>query len=221
MISNSLKTGIVGILIAYALGLPIGLLMARYKDGIFDRFSTATVTFMLAIPSIATIYVIRFIGANVFGLPDTFPLLGAGDIRSYVMPAIILGILSTPGIVVWFRRYLVDLQGSDFVRFARAKGLSETEICQDHLFKHAMVPIVNGIPGAIVGTIAGATLTEKIFAFPGMGKMLIDAITSANNTMVIGLVFIFAVLAIFALLVGDILMTVLDPRIKLSSKGGK
>ena len=221
MISNSLKAGIVGILIAYALGLPIGLLMARYKDGIFDRFSTATVTFMLAIPSIATIYVIRFIGANVFGLPDTFPLLGAGDIRSYVMPAIILGILSTPGIVVWFRRYLVDLQGSDFVRFARAKGLSETEICQDHLFKHAMVPIVNGIPGAIVGTIAGATLTEKIFAFPGMGKMLIDAIASANNTMVIGLVFIFAVLAIFALLVGDILMTVLDPRIKLSSKGGK
>ena len=84
-----------------------------------------------------------------------------------------------------------------------------------------MVPIVNGIPGAIVGTIAGATLTEKIFAFPGMGKMLIDAIASANNTMVIGLVFIFAILAIFALLVGDILMTVLDPRIKLSSKGGK
>lgn len=221
MIANSLKAGVVGVILAYVFGLPIGLLMARYKDGLFDRFSTATVTFMLAMPSIATIYVVRFVGSNLFALPDTFPLLGAGDARSYVLPAFILGILNTPGIVVWFRRYLVDLQGSDFVRFARAKGLSETEISRRHLFKHAMVPIVNGIPGAIVGTIAGATLTEKIFAFPGMGKMLIDAIAAANNAMIIGLVFIFAILAIFALLVGDILMTILDPRIKLANKGGK
>ncbi len=84
-----------------------------------------------------------------------------------------------------------------------------------------MVPIVNGIPQAIVATIAGATLTETVFAFPGMGKMLIDAIKAANNSMVVGLVFIFAVLSILALLAGDILMTILDPRIKLSSKGGK
>lgn len=83
------------------------------------------------------------------------------------------------------------------------------------------MPIVNGIPQAIVGTIAGATLTETVFAFPGMGKMLIDSIKAANNSMVVGLVFIFAVLSILALLVGDILMTILDPRIKLSGKGGK
>ena len=221
MISNSLKAGLIGVLLSYIIGLPVGLLMARYKDGIFDRFSTATVTFMLAMPSIASIYVIRFIGSKLFGLPDTFPLLGASDPRSYALPAIILGVLGAPGIAIWFRRYIVDLQGSDFVRFARAKGLSETEISRHHLFKNAMVPIVNGIPGAIVATIAGATLTEKVFAFPGMGKMLIDAIAAANNAMVVGLVFIFAVLAIFALLVGDILMTVLDPRIKLSTKGGK
>lgn len=220
MISNSLKAGLFGVLLSYAIGLPLGLLMARFKDSFLDRFSTATVTFMLALPSIATIYIVRFLGSELFGLPDTFPILGAGDVRSYILPAVILGILGAPGVVVWFRRYLVDLQGSDFVRFARAKGLSESEISRHHLFRHAMVPVINGIPGAIVGTIAGATLTEKIFAFPGMGKMLIDSISAANNAMVVGLVFIFAVLAIFALLVGDILMTVLDPRIKLS-KGGK
>lgn len=221
MIANSLRIGLVGVLLAYAIGLPIGLLMSRYKNGFFDRFSTATVTFMLAMPSIATIYIIRFMGSSLFGLPDTFPLLGAGDVRSYVLPALILGILGAPGVVVWFRRYLVDLQGSDFVRFARAKGLSESHISRHHLFKHAMVPVVNGIPGAIVGTIAGATLTEKVFALPGMGKMLIDAISSANNAMIVGLVFLFAVLSIFALLLGDILMTVLDPRITLATKGGK
>lgn len=220
MIANSFKIGIVGVLLSYLFGLPIGMLMAYYKNGWFDRFSTAATTFMLALPSIALIYIVRFVGSYL-GLPDTFPLLGAGDVRSYVLPALILGILGTPSTVVWFRRYIVDLQGSDFVRFARAKGLSEFEISKNHLFKQAMVPIVNGIPQAIVGTIAGATLTETVFAFPGMGKMLIDSIKAANNSMVVGLVFIFAVLSILALLVGDILMTILDPRIKLSGKGGK
>ncbi|MEK5288369.1 ABC transporter permease [Streptococcus sp. FSL R7-0212] len=220
MIANSFKIGIIGVALSYIIGLPIGMLMAYYKDGIFDRFSTAATTFMLALPSIALIYIVRFLGSKI-GLPDTFPLLGASDPRSYVLPALILGILGTPGTVVWFRRYIVDLQGSDFVRFARAKGLTEAEISKNHLFKQAMVPIVNGIPQAIVATIAGATLTETVFAFPGMGKMLIDAIKAANNSMVVGLVFIFAVLSILALLAGDILMTILDPRIKLSSKGGK
>lgn len=220
MITNSFIIGMTGVLLSYIFGLPIGMLMAYYKDGLFDRFSTGATTFMLALPSIALIYIVRFLG-SIVGLPDTFPLLGAGDPRSYVLPALILGILGTPGNVVWFRRYLVDLQGSDFVRFARAKGLTEAEISKNHLFKQAMVPIVNGIPQAVVATIAGATLTETVFAFPGMGKMLIDAIKAANNTMVVGLVFIFAVLSILALLAGDILMTILDPRIKLSSKGGK
>ncbi|MBA2795595.1 ABC transporter permease [Streptococcus porcinus] len=220
MIANSFIIGMIGVLLSYVFGLPIGMLMAYYKDGIFDRFSTGATTFMLALPSIALIYIVRFLG-SIVGLPDTFPLLGASDPKSYVLPALILGILGTPGNVVWFRRYLVDLQGSDFVRFARAKGLTEAEISKNHLFKQAMVPIVNGIPQAVVATIAGATLTETVFAFPGMGKMLIDAIKAANNTMVVGLVFIFAVLSILALLAGDILMTILDPRIKLSSKGGK
>lgn len=221
MIANSAGIGLVGVILAYVIGLPLGLLMARYKGSLFDSMSSAALTFILAVPNIALIYVIRFFGATI-GLPDTFALLGAADIRSYVMPALILGIISVPGLVVWFRRYLVDLQGSDWMRFARAKGLSEQEIYKGHLFKNAMVPIVHGIPASIVFTIAGATLTESVFAFPGMGKMLIDAIKNANNPMIVGLTFIYTTLAIFSLLLGDIAMTLIDPRIKLSTKkGGK
>ena len=106
------------------------------------------------------------------------------------MPALILGIFSLPYTVIWFRRYLVDIQASDWVRFARAKGLSESEIYKKHLFKNAMVPVVVGIPASIILAIGGATLTETIFAFPGMGKMLIDSIKAANNAMIVGLTFI-------------------------------
>lgn len=220
MITNSVIIGLLGLFVAYLVALPLGLLMARYKGSLFDGMSTATMTFLLAMPSIAVAYVVRFLGGLV-GLPDAFAIYGASDFRSYVLPAVVLGILNIPGLVVWFRRYLVDLQNSDWIRFARAKGLSESEIYRKHLFKNAMVPVVNAIPGAIVSTIAGATLTESIFAFPGMGKMLIDAIRAANNSMVVGLTFIFTILSIFSLLAGDILMTIIDPRIKLSSKGGK
>lgn len=206
---------------SYIVGLPLGLFMARFKNTYFDRFSTATMTFMLALPSIAVIYVVRFLG-GMAGLPDSFPMLGASDPKSYILPALILGILNIPTTVIWFRRYLVDLQASDWVRFARSKGLSESEIYRGHLFKNAMVPIVSGVPASIILAIGGATLTETVFAFPGMGKMLIDSIKSANNSMIVGLTFIFTVLSIVSLLLGDIVMTLVDPRIKLSTKkGGK
>lgn len=220
MIVNSSIIGIIGVIISYGLAIPIGSVLARYKNSTLDSVSTATLTFLLALPTIALVYLVRLLGSFI-GLPDSFPTLGAGDWRSYVLPAVILGLLSTPGLTIWIRRYMIDQQSSDYVRFARAKGLSEKEILQKHIFKNAMVPIVAGIPSAIILVIIGATLTESVFAFPGMGKMLIDSVRAANNTMVVGLTFIFTSLSILANLLGDLLMTVLDPRIKLSSKGGK
>ena len=220
MIASSAIIGLIGVALSYLIAIPLGSYMARLKNTWFDSISTAGLTFMMSLPTIALVYIVRLAGSAV-GLPDSFPILGAGDWRSYVLPAVILGLLSAPWTAVWIRRYMIDLQSQDFVRFARAKGLSEKEISNKHIFKNAMVPLVSSIPASIVGVIAGATLTETVFAFPGMGKMLIDSVKASNNSMVVGLVFIFTCLSIFALLLGDILMTVLDPRIKLTSKGGK
>ena len=220
MIVSSSIVGLIGLALSYLIAVPLGSYMARFKNTLFDSISTGALTFLMSLPTIALVYIIRLIG-SALGLPDSFPILGAGDWRSYVLPAVILGLLSAPWTAVWIRRYMIDLQSQDFVRFARAKGLSEQEISNKHIFKNAMVPLVSSIPGAIIGVITGATLTETIFAFPGMGKMLIDSVKASNNSMVVGLVFIFTCLSIFALLLGDILMTMLDPRIKLTSKGGK
>lgn len=221
MIANSAIIGLVSIVIQYTLAIPLGLLMARYKNTWIDSMSTAGLTFTMAMPTIALLYIVRLIGTKIFGLPDTFPVLGADSPLSYILPAVCLALLGIPGLAIWIRRYLIDQQSSDYVRFARAKGLSEKEISHHHIFKHAMVPLITGVPAQIVAVIAGATLTETVFAFPGMGKMLLDSIKATNNDMVVGLVFIFASLSIFAMLLGDILMTMLDPRIKLTNKGGK
>ena len=220
MLVSSAIIGLIGIAISYMIAVPLGSYMARFKNTWIDSSLTGLLTFLLALPTIALVYIIRLGGSSV-GLPDSFPVLGAGDWRSYVLPAVILGLLGAPSTAIWIRRYMIDLQSQDFVRFARAKGLSEKEISNKHIFKNAMVPLVSGIPGAVIGVIQGATLTETVFAFPGMGKMLIDSVKASNNSMVVGLVFIFTGLSVFALLLGDVLMTILDPRIKLTTKGGK
>ena len=133
----------------------------------------------------------------------------------------ILALLSTPSLMMWLRRYMIDQSNADYVKFARAKGLSEKEIFRHHILRNAIIPIVNGIPSSIILCISGALITESAFAVPGMGKMLPTAINQLNNNMVITLTFIFTALSILAVLIGDLLMVAVDPRISLTAKGGE
>ncbi|WP_412989786.1 ABC transporter permease [Pediococcus siamensis] len=219
MIGTSFKAGLVALLISYVISIPMAILMARYKGQWFDKIGTGIVTVLIAVPSLAFIYAFRYLGSAVFGFPDSFPTKGAEVLASWISPTIILGLLSVSGLIIWFRRYMIDQQSSDYVKFAKAKGLTDGEIYRKHIFKNASIPIVQGLPGSIIGLISGATMTETIFAMPGMGKMLPDAILAHNNPIVIALVFIFTTIAVFSILLGDILMTIVDPRIKLSASG--
>lgn len=218
MISTSYIFGILGIIVSYGIAIPAGIKMAQKKDQWEDKLGIVYINLMIAVPSLAFILFAKTLGKTV-GFPDKFPQYGFGDIRSYILPVIILGLLSTAGLMIWMRRYMVDQANSDYVKFARAKGLTQKEIFNRHILKNAIIPIVNGIPASIVLCISGAVITESVFAIPGMGKMLPDAIKATNNNMIICLTFIFTSLSIFSLLLGDILMTFVDPRIQLSSKG--
>ena len=219
MVSMSMIFGILSLFISYGIGLPAGILMAAKKDKLADKIGMVYINFMIAVPSLAFIYFIKTIG-NTLGFPDKFPTFGAHDIRSYILPVFILGIMSTASLMIWIRRYMIDQSSSDYVKFARAKGLSQSEIFVKHILRNAIIPIVNGIPSSIILTISGAVITETVFAIPGMGKMLPDSITAFNNPMIIALTFIFTSLSIFSLLLGDILVTLVDPRIQLAAKGG-
>lgn len=221
MVNTSYIFGILSLVIAYVLAIPSGIAMARNKDKLTDKIGVVFINLVTAMPSLAVIFLIREIGAKA-GLPDKFPLLGFKDIRSYITPVIILAVINMPSLMTWTRRYMIDQSNADYVKFARSKGLSQKEIFSKHILKNAIIPIVNGLPSSVILCISGALITESAFAIPGMGKMLPDAINKMNNNMVITLTFIFASLAIIAVLIGDILMTLVDPRIQLATKkGGK
>ena len=113
---------------------------------------------------------------------------------------------------------MLDQSSSDYVKFARAKGLSQSEIFKKHILRNAIIPIVHDLPASIILTITGAVLTETVFAIPGTGKLLPDAINEHN--MIIALTILYTSLSIFSVLIGDLLMTVVDPRIKLTDDGG-
>ena len=221
MIGTSFIMGIFAMVLAYAIGLPVGLSMAKHKDGLIDKLGMVYIIFIIAVPSLAYIYVFRYIGTKFLGLPSVFPTYGAGDVRSWILPVISLALPSISSLMLWTRRYVVDQMNSDYVKFAKAKGLNQSEIFRGHIFKNAIIPIAQGIPSSLAGCITGAIITESIYSVGGMGKMLPDATKQYNNVMVIALTFIFSSISVLSVLMGDLVLTWVDPRIQLSEKEGR
>ena len=221
MIGTSFIMGIFALSLSYGIGLPAGLAMAKNKDGLVDKIGMFYIIFIIAVPSLAYIYLFRYLGTRIFNLPSAFPIKGAGDIRSWILPTISLALPSISSLMLWTRRYVVDQTNSDYVKFAKAKGLNQKEIFWNHIFKNAIIPIVHGIPSSLAGTITGAIITEAIYSVGGMGKMLPDSIKQYNNTMVVALTFMFATISVLSVLCGDILLTWVDPRISLTEKEGR
>ena len=221
MIGTSFIMGIFAMVLAYALGLPIGVLMARKKDKLADKLGMVYIIFIIAVPSLAYIYLFRYLGTTLFNLPSVFTTYGPADIRSWILPIISLALPSIASLMLWTRRYVVDQMNSDYVKFAKAKGLNQREIFNNHIFKNAIIPIAQGIPASLAGCITGAIITESIYSVGGMGKMLPNSINQYNNVMIVALAFIFSTVSVLSVLAGDIVLTKVDPRISLSEKAGR
>ena len=221
MVGTSFTMGIFALLLAYGIGLPVGVAMARNKDGLIDKMGMVFIIFITSVPSLAYIYIFRYLGTTLFGLPNVFTTFGPSDIRSWILPIISLSMPSISGLMLWLRRYVVDQMNSDYVKFAKAKGLNRKEIFRAHIFKNASIPIVHGIPSSLAACITGAIITEAIYSVGGMGKMLPNAINQYNNVMIVALTFMFSTISVLSVLLGDIIITKVDPRISLTDKAGR
>ncbi len=221
MVGTSFIIGIFALVLAYGLGLPVGVAMARNKDGIVDKAGMLYIIFITSVPSLAYIYIFRYLGTTIFGLPSVFTTFGPSDVRSWILPIISLSLPSISALMLWIRRYVVDQMNSDYVKFAKAKGLSRKEIFRSHIFKNASIPIAHGIPSSLAGCITGAIITEAIYSVGGMGKMLPNAINQYNNVMIIALTFLFSSISVLSVLLGDLIVIKVDPRISLTDKAGR
>ena len=212
----SFVIGIISVILAYLLAVPLGVVMALNKDKLIDKLGTFYIIFIMAVPSLGYIFIFRAIGSSM-KLPTTFDIQNPSWLM-YILPVISLSLPSVANLMKWLRRYMIDQMNSDYVKFARSGGLSEGEIFRKHILKNAIIPVVHGIPGSVLGALTGAIITERVYMVPGIGNVLTEAINKYDNGVIVGVALFYALLSVASFILGDVLMSVMDPRISFTSK---
>lgn len=213
----SFVIGILSVALAYGLGIPLGLYMARRKGRLADRLGTVYIVAIMAVPTLAYIFLFRSVG-QWLGLPGEFDV-EAPNWLMFVLPVVSLGLPAAANLMKWLRRYTVDQMSLEYVRFARACGLGEGKVFRTHVLKNGAIPLIHGIPASILGALVGAIITERVYVVPGAGDLLTEAIGAYDNGVIVGVTLFYAVLSVAAVLLGDLLLSMADPRIRLG--GGK
>lgn len=216
-IGISMKIGLISMAVSLPLGMALGILMARSKGGFADKLGNAYIVFIQAVPNAVYFIFIQLYGSDLFGVSMLYK---ETEWTSLILPVISLALPSISSYAMWLRRYMVDETNKDYIKLARAKGVPNSTIWFRHVFRNSVVPMVNLIPGSILLTISGSIYVESLYSIPGMGGLLVDVIKRQDNNMVLALVVIFAVMSILGLLLGDLLMAVVDPRISFTKKEG-
>ena len=201
--------------VAMVLGIPLGAAMARAKSKFWDKFGTAFIVFINAVPAAVYYIYLQSYGTSLLKISMLF---NRDDWRTWLLPVFSMSLGNIAYYAMWLRRYMVDEMNKDYVKLARAKGLSNTKITMGHVFRNAFVPMIQYIPTSLMYTVCGSIYIESLYSVPGLGGLLVDVITRQDNPMVQAIVMIYSSVGIIGLLLGDLLMAVIDPRITLGKK---
>lgn len=214
----SMQLGLIAFAISLAIGVVVGVLQARFKDGIIDAIGTIYTIVVNAVPPLVSYSLVLVFGSHVLGLPSMYSSRNPGP--SLILPIACLSLASIAGYALWTRRYMVDELNKDYIKLARIKGLSSKRIMITHVLRNAFVPLAQYIPYSVLLTVGGSLLVERFFSVPGMGSLLTDAINRYDTNVVQTLVMLYAALGILGVFLGDVLMMIIDPRITIGEKGG-
>jgi len=209
----SMRFGIAATCLSLVAGLAMGVSMAKHKGRGLDKLWTGYVVFVSAVPMAVYLLFIQLYGTDLFRLPLLFDKYQPS---SWILPALSMSLGGIAGYAMWMRRYMVDELNKDYIKLARAKGLSQSTIMVRHVMRNAYVPMAQYLPASILMTISGSIYIESLYSIPGMGGLLVDVIQRQDNPMVQALVLIFSSVGIIGLFLGDLMMALFDPRIKLS-----
>ncbi len=218
-IRPSLQLSALAMAISLVVATPLGILSAARRNTSVDRFGTTFALFGICMPNfLLALLLIFFFGVKLRWLPisgyiDPLEEMVPG-LRSLVLPALTLGLALAAVVTRTLRSSMLDALSEDYVRTARAKGLSESSVIRGHVLKNALIPVVT-VLGLQLGTlIGGAVITEYVFALPGVGRLVVDAVFARDYPLVQGVVLLIAVGFILSNLAVDVLYGWIDPRIR-------
>ena len=217
----SFTISIITTLLTYLISVPFGIAMAKKPGGLVDKIGNVFIVLNYAIPALVFYLIMNSVLGNPNGIfgDFIFGFLYKGEWHQLIPPIFCVVFLSIPGLAIWIRRFMIDELTSEYVKFARSKGLSEGKIMYTHVLRNAMIPLVRNIPGTFLGAIVGSYYIETIWGIPGTGILLTTALSAADLDIPVvqGLTIIYAAISMISFLLGDLITVFFDPRIKLTS----
>ena len=225
-IGNTVLLSLSILIVSYLIAIPLGIIAGRWTDSWADKMIIGYNYLSFATP----LFIFALLVLFVFGfLLGWFPIGGSVDIsveegtfehmiskmKHLVLPALSGALLATVGTIQYLRNEVIDTKIKDFVKTARAKGVPETKVYSRHIFRNSLLPIAAFLGYEITGLIGGSIFLESIYSYPGMGQLFLQSITQRDFSVVTALVMISGVAALLGTLLSDIILSAVDPRIRI------
>ncbi len=207
----TLRLMIGAMLVALALGLPAGIVAAARFGSFFDFLVMSLATLSVSMPGFWVGLMLILVFSVHLGW---LPVAGVGDVRYYILPSIALGTGAAAILARLMRSNLVEVMRSDYVRTARAKGVAPTRVMLVHAFRNAFIPVLTVIGLQVGSLLAGAVVIETVFALPGLGRLLVQGVSSRDYPLVQGLSLLIAATYVIVNFIVDLLYSVVNPRIR-------
>ena len=224
---NTFVLAISAVGIALFLGLLLGVFSALKKDSFIDKAIQILSTLGMSVPSFFSAILFAWFFGYVLHKYTNLEMTGSlyelddyGEntnlkLKNLLLPAVVLGIRPLAVIIQLMRNSLLEVLNQDYIRTARAKGLSEFQIIKNHAVKNALNPVVTAISGWFASLLAGAVFVEYIFGWNGLGKEIVNALNTLDLPVIMGAVLVIATLFIIINILVDVIYTILDPKVKL------
>ncbi|MCM3358926.1 MULTISPECIES: oligopeptide ABC transporter permease [unclassified Psychrobacillus] len=223
---NTLWLSLLSVVLLYLIAIPLGVLAGRFQDTFLDKTIVLYSFVTYAIPT----FVLGLLALFFFGYHlGWFPTAGTVDIKyeegtlGYVwnriyhmlLPAMTYAILGTTAVIQYLRSEIIDAKSMDYVRTARSKGIPIKKVYSRHIFRNSLLPIAAFLGFTITGLLGGSIFIETIFGYQGMGQLFIQSISSRDYSVITALVLLFGFLTLLGSLLSDIIMSIVDPRIRI------
>jgi len=223
---NTLWLSLLSVFLLYLIAIPLGVLAGRFHDSVLDKTIVLYSFIVFAIPT----FVLGLINLFFFGYElGWFPTSGTVDIKyesgtagfvwskfyHILLPAITFALLATTGIIQYLRSEIIDSKSLDYVRTAKSKGIPINKVYSRHILRNSLLPIAAFLGFTITGLLTGSIFIETIFGYHGMGQLFIQAISGRDYSVITALVMLFGFLTLLGSLLSDIIMSIVDPRIRI------
>ena len=226
--ANTVMLNILTMFVVFLISIPLGILTAVRKNSVFDKSVQVLTIVGYSIPTFIIALLAIFLLAVKFPI---FPISGVSTAGStatglaamldklhhMALPVLVMSVSGIGGITRYVRAAMIDVLRMDYIKTARAKGLSEKVVIYVHAFRNALIPVVTVTTWWVVGLFGGSIVIESVFLWPGLGKMLIDALLQRDFAVVLTMQMFYVVLSLAGNVIMDIAYTMVDPRVRLDS----